>query len=529
MTQAALPSATTPCLSEEDVLAFAAGRLSSSRREDAHRHLDACEDCQQLLNEAVHALVTARTHGLSEPNDTAWGTTFRPGVVLGHRYVVRRFIARGGMGEVYEAFDQELQQRVALKTVTSTSGDNPSAVRRLKAEVQLARRVSHPNVCRIYDFGTHQATASSAPLAFLTMEFVEGETLGGRLRRSGALPVAEAICLGRALLHGLAAAHAAGVLHRDFKSDNVLLRRDGERLEPFILDFGLARALDQADGQSSTSGRGLVGTLAYMAPEQLEGQPYTTATDVYSFGLVWFEMLTGELPFQVRSSPTVTTLERLTKPVPLPSSKNPLVPSDLDALVLACLRRCASERLQTAAAVLARLDELERRASEPRPKRRGLAALVAAGAVSSVAALAVLLGTEQAPSAPSLGVSSEPRNHNQPASHSAAGPVDGAGPQLVEPQVAPAPRHSGASARRSVPAGPDSTTPGAPLLAASQSKGGTKPAPTPPPRAVTGAEHGWENPFGVSQPTSAELGAVLNQPLDGRTSSGDSELPKGGR
>src|SRR3954463_1539320 len=157
MTQPAGPrSEAAHCLSEDDMLAFAAGRLSAPLQEHAHRHLDACGECQQLLNEAVHALATSRSAGQGEPDAGAWSTTFRTGMVVGGRYLIRRFIARGGMGEVYEAFDQELQERVALKTVTSTASDDPSAARRLKAEVQLARRVSHPNVCRIYDFGTHR-------------------------------------------------------------------------------------------------------------------------------------------------------------------------------------------------------------------------------------------------------------------------------------------------------------------------------------------------------------------------------------
>ena len=144
-------------------VAFANGQAPPELRESAHRHLDVCEECQQLLNEAVHALATARTAGQGDEDEVAWSTTLRPGVVVGRRYEIRRFIARGGMGEVYEAFDQELQERVALKTVTATACDDLSAVRRLKAEVQLARRVSHPNVCRIYDFGTHQGKEGAPP------------------------------------------------------------------------------------------------------------------------------------------------------------------------------------------------------------------------------------------------------------------------------------------------------------------------------------------------------------------------------
>src|SRR5882724_5613508 len=288
------------CLSEEDVLAFAVGRLPAGKLIEAHQHLDACEICQHLLSEAAHALATAATAPLRDGEDLGFNTTFQPGTLVGQRYLIRQFIARGGMGEVYEAFDRELQERVALKTVTSTACDNPSAVRRLKGEVQLARRVGHPNVCRIYDFGSHVMAQTGAQISFLTMEFVDGETLGQRVRLAGALPIPEAQKLARQILGGLCAAHEAGVLHRDFKSDNVMLRAEGsDGVSPLILDFGLARAFDH-DSRSgaSSSNPMLVGTFEYIAPEQLEGKPHTTASDVYALGVVWFEMLTGELPFE---------------------------------------------------------------------------------------------------------------------------------------------------------------------------------------------------------------------------------------
>lgn len=387
MTELAASPDAADCPSEDEVLAFAAGRLSSEQRRRLHPHFDGCEHCQRLLNEAVHALATAQTSGLgvdAAEDELAWSATFRPGMIVGQRYVIRQFIARGGMGEVYEAFDQDLQERVALKTVTSTSSDDRAAVRRLKAEVQLARRVSHPNVCRMYDFGTHTGHGVRAPISFLTMEFVDGETLGQRIRSRGALSIAEARRLGRELLNGLQAAHAAGVLHRDFKSDNVMLRRDAHGNSPVIMDFGLARTLEHHSRASSASHRGLVGTLAYIAPEQFDGRPYTTAGDVYSFGVVWFEMLTGELPFKPSSSPTVTTLDRLTRPASPPSSVSPLVPADLDEVVLGCLRRTEHERFKTVSEVLARLDELESRTR--RPRRSRWIALAAIGSLLGVVA-----------------------------------------------------------------------------------------------------------------------------------------------
>jgi serine/threonine protein kinase len=501
LTTAIIPG--EPCLTEEEVLAFAGGQLPLEQRERAHRHLDTCEECQQLLSEAAHALATERSAGLNAAEQVAWSTTFRPGVVVGGRYVIRGFIARGGMGEVYEAFDRELQQRVALKTVTSTAGDNPNAVRRLKAEVQLARRVSHPNVCRIYDFGTHQLT-NAAPISFLTMEFVDGETLGTRIRQRGALQPTEALALGRKLLRGLAAAHDAGVLHRDFKSDNVILRCEGERLEPLILDFGLARALDESGEHSSMSGRGLVGTLAYLAPEQLEGKPYTTASDVYSFGLVWYEMLTGELPFKARSSPAVTTLDRLTKVVPPPSTKNALVSRELDRVVLACLRRAPTDRLQTAGDVLARLDELERVATTPKTRPRQLLLLGLTGiALASVYVALVRSATRAAvvpPSAPSAALVVAP-------------PAVLTIPRPSPPVEAAAIAKGAVTSPPHLTLGPLSNKPKPP-----SSKAVSKPKPP----------EGFENPFAPPQ-SSAELSAVQNQALDSGSPSGNSEFPESHR
>ncbi|HEY3253543.1 MAG TPA: serine/threonine-protein kinase, partial [Polyangiaceae bacterium] len=381
-----LEGAAGECLSEEDVLAFASGTLKSSRHAEAHFHFDQCEVCQRLLSEAAHALATAVSAPLVESDAISWHTTFQPGTLVGHRYLIRHFIARGGMGEVYEAFDRDLQQRVALKTVTSTACDNASAVRRLKAEVQLARRVSHPNVCRIYDFGTHLMAETDSAVSFLTMEFVEGETLGQRLRSTGALPIEDARKLGRQLLQGLNAAHEAGVLHRDFKSDNVMLREEANGgCSPLILDFGLARALDDGARTNSSSSNPMLGTFSYIAPEQLQGRPHSTASDVYSFGIVWFEMLTGKLPFVSQSSPLDAALARLRRSAVAPSSKNPLVPADLDSIVLGCLRRSPKDRFRTASEVLGVLDALEARTRDSFQKRK-LAPLTIAAVLGAVTA-----------------------------------------------------------------------------------------------------------------------------------------------
>jgi serine/threonine-protein kinase len=471
------------CLSDEDVLAFANGTLDSSRKIAAHLHLDLCEVCQRLLSEAAHALATAVTDPVLEVNELSWHTTFQPGTLVGNRYLIRNFIARGGMGEVYQAFDRELQERVALKTVTATACDNAGAVRRLKAEVQLARRVSHANVCRIYDFGTHVMPDTGGQVSFLTMEFVDGETLGQRLRLKGALPVDEARRLGRELLSGLCAAHEAGVLHRDFKSDNVMLRDEPSgACSPLILDFGLARALDEGSRNSSRSHPNLLGTFGYIAPEQLQGRPHSTASDVYSFGLVWFEMLTGELPFESPSSPVGGAIARLQGAAPAPSSKNPLVPSDLDAIVLRCLRRSPKDRFGTAREVLDAVDALEARARTTSQRRRFLPLSVAA-----------LLGAIAA------YIAAVPANHQLAA---VSLPAAAVAPRDVAPTApAPTPSPSPSPSPSPLLAGRSPSAPSAPRTAQAEkpmrptgSRGGPRPRPAEEPIA-------HEAPTSISQPS----------------------------
>src|SRR5690606_5174087 len=228
------------CLSEDSVLAFVEGRLGLAELVDVHHHLDACGDCQCVIAEAAHAVSQQRAD--AEGSNTR-GSNLQVGTILADRYRIQRFIARGGMGEVYEAYDRVLRERIALKTVAASVSDSPRAVRRLMAEVQLARRVSHPNVCRTYDLGAHPFGASGV-LHFLSMEFVEGISLGEKLERDGPMAVNEAVSVAQQLLSGLQAAHEAGILHRDFKPDNVMLRpASGEKYRAVIMDFGLERAL----------------------------------------------------------------------------------------------------------------------------------------------------------------------------------------------------------------------------------------------------------------------------------------------
>jgi eukaryotic-like serine/threonine-protein kinase len=220
------------CLDETTVLAFAMGKLSPDRIALAELHLDRCGGCRVAFGEAV---TYSRT---GQDDQRPLGVvTFGPGDELAGRYRIVRFIARGGMGEVYEAHDQVLGERIALKSVVASAGDDPRAIERLKAEAQLARKVTHPNVCRIFDLVAHEDGF------LLTMELLSGETLGARIRRAGRMAPDEVAQLLPQLTAALAAAHAAGVVHRDFKSDNVMLLppSDGRPARVVVMDFGMAR------------------------------------------------------------------------------------------------------------------------------------------------------------------------------------------------------------------------------------------------------------------------------------------------
>jgi tetratricopeptide (TPR) repeat protein len=292
-------------------------------------------------------------------------TQLPPGKLLAGRFRVVRFIAKGGMGEVYEAEDLELGERVALKTLRSDIATDERSLLRFKREIQLARKVTHPNVCRIYDLFRHQGEGPGEPgVLFLSMELLGGETLAERLTRGGPMAPDEALPLVRPMASGLEAAHRAGVVHRDFNSKNVMLVPEGDGTRVVITDFGLAHARRGAAGAdfTVTSPGMMVGTPAYMAPEQVEGGEVGAAADVYAFGTVLYEMVTGTWPF-VGSTPLSTAAMRLQKAPPSPRLHTPLLDERWEAAILKCLERQPGDRFASPAAVAAVLE-----GEEPLPR-----------------------------------------------------------------------------------------------------------------------------------------------------------------
>src|SRR3954467_4439798 len=249
--------------------------------------------------------------------------TFQDGDIVASRYRVIRFIARGGAGEAYEAEDAQLHARGALKTLRPEGAGNEFVLARFRREISLARKITHPNVCRVFDLGLHPS--AQGQISFLTMELLDGESLRGRLQRAGRIRPPEALGIVEQMAAGLSAAHAHGMVHRDFKSDNVMLVPAGEegQLRVVVTDFGLARSAEPA---GLSTGSGVVrGTAAYMAPEQARGGDIGPPADVYALGVVMFEMVTGALPFGGETVMEVA-FRRLNAPAPSPRG---LVP-DLD-------------------------------------------------------------------------------------------------------------------------------------------------------------------------------------------------------
>jgi serine/threonine-protein kinase len=265
---------------------------------------------------------------------------FLPGRLLAGRYRIIALLGRGGMGEVYRADDLTLGQPVALKFLPEEAGQDEALLERFRNEVRLSRRVSHPNVCRVYDVGEVDGHT------FFTMEYVDGEDLASLLRRIGRLPADKALEIARQLCAGLAAAHAKGVLHRDLKPANIML--DG-RGQVVVTDFGLAGLVDQIPGSDVRSG-----TPAYMAPEQLEGKEVNVKTDIYSLGLVLYEIFTGKRAFNVESLPDLVRARSESAP-----SKPSTLVKDLDPaverVILHCLETDPANRLSSVLSVAAAL------------------------------------------------------------------------------------------------------------------------------------------------------------------------------
>jgi serine/threonine-protein kinase len=276
-----------------------------------------------------------------------------PGSVFAGRYEILETVGKGGMGVVFRARDRQLDEEVALKVLRQeVLQEDPTLVDRFKKELKLARRITHRNVLRTHDFAEWQG------IPYISMEYLEGVTLKDLVRSKGALPIGVGLRIAKQVCHGLEAAHAQGVVHRDVKPQNMLILPETGDVK--IMDFGIARVSEVQRGESDpalTMAGTVMGTPDYMSPEQASGTPADFRSDLYSTGVVLFEMFTGRLPFTGDKVMTVI-LGHIQKAPPVPRKLNPAIPQELEAIILRCLDKSPKKRFQQISELLEALSNV---------------------------------------------------------------------------------------------------------------------------------------------------------------------------
>lgn len=293
------------------------------------------------------------------------GDLLAAGDLVAGRYHVEGLIGRGGMGEVYAARDISAEDRVALKLIHPELLGSSKTRSRFEREVELTRRIDHPNVLKVRDFLKVEPPGhENAQVPCVVMEFLEGPTLADHLaERKAPMPSEEAKPIVCQIAAALAAAHRAGVVHRDLKPDNIFLVPDRKTgvLRAVLTDFGVARSdrgrsnKNGEDSQTFTASNVLIGTPDYMAPEQLELEKASALSDLYSLGLVFFEMVTGRLPFQSKNR-LEAVFQRVKEPAPPPRSIRPEIAEDCDRVIQRCLQREPNDRFASAQEIIRELD-----------------------------------------------------------------------------------------------------------------------------------------------------------------------------
>jgi predicted ATPase/tRNA A-37 threonylcarbamoyl transferase component Bud32 len=295
----------------------------------------------------------ARLSDLEEPSVSVTKTMetevkeFTRGTIFAGRYEIIESLGTGGMGKVYRVYDNKIKEEVALKLLKPEISTNKKTIERFSNEIRLSRKITHRNVCRMHDLNEHEE------VQYITMEYVPGEDLKSLIRRVGHLPSGKAISIGKQICEGLAEAHALGVIHRDLKPQNIMIDKSGNAK---IMDFGIARSL-RTEGMT---GEGtIIGTPEYMSPEQVEGKETDQRSDIYSLGVVLFEMFTGKVPFEGESTFSIALKHKDETP-PHPQELNPELSPELSAIILKCMAKDKEKRCQSPQELLRDLDAFEK-------------------------------------------------------------------------------------------------------------------------------------------------------------------------
>ncbi len=313
-----------------------------------------CADCGTSLTPAKEARPEL-TETLQTPvRELTTGST------LASRYQIIEELGHGGMGKVYKVFDTEIQAKMALKLIKPEVSADKTTIERFRNELKIARDISHKNICRMYDLG------KEAGNYFITMEYVSGEDLKSFIRRSRQLVVGTAIFIAKQVCEGLAEAHRLGVVHRDLKPGNIMIDKEGNAK---IMDFGIARSIS---AKGITGAGVMIGTPEYMSPEQVEGKEVDQRSDIYSLGIILYEMMTGQVPFEGDTPFTIGVKQKSEIPKD-PRELNAQIPQDLSRLILRCLEKDKEKRYQSADELRTDLERIERgipTGERPIPKRK---------------------------------------------------------------------------------------------------------------------------------------------------------------
>lgn len=302
----------------------------------------------EMAARVTHQGIDATREITTAPSGTPSLPPIGPGSVIADRFVLLKELGAGGMGVVFKARDRSLGVLVALKMLKANAWDDKNRLDQLKSELLLARKISHPNVLSTFDFGEYQS------MPFISMEYVRGITLRQSLDQSGRPPFTAGLRLARQLCRGLAAAHAQGVLHRDIKPENLIIEGNGNVK---LMDFGIAQPMRRATTATQEPGV-LVGTPFYLAPEQIEGKEADVRADVYASGVVFYELFTGQLPFD-RNGTLMQILSRKVKEDSIPPSRCwPEIPPTLEHILMRCLERDRDRRYRDVNSLLADLEQL---------------------------------------------------------------------------------------------------------------------------------------------------------------------------